>query len=393
MLLCSGRPRDDVLASVRTAQEPRRGSDTIVLEDAIKSIRSEVTGVTIAACASRSRRDVDPRRPRTAPMIAATAVVLACGGLAVAMLAQARGSDVATSDPAVVPADDTTSRSQANSSIAPPASTGATRVAGSEVTTVPRGRLLANGAREFELGGTLVVTRTQGDQLPAVAESIQLTTAVIMVGSGPPVACTGMVEESIPPSCNGFSLTGLDEALLDRSDSNTTWSNLALALEPSASDAAVVAAATRTSASPWTYRAPHPPECPVTENGVGDGALGDHAAAHPNSVANIYLSDLRVWVIEVLADADSHRQQLADRGVVAPCVVEVSADVRSRHDEVASALASAMSSSNYGAIRHGEGGRVDVEVIVADVQTVRAIQAAVEDPATIRVVGLAEIGS
>jgi hypothetical protein len=133
-----------------------------------------------------------------------------------------------------------------------------------------------------------------------------------------------------------------------------------------------------------------PAECRDVETAAGVGVINEYASSLGAANGDVYLASDGTLVLQVVGDPAPHRAALAQFG--GACVIEVlrsAAEQRRIMDALAPFLADLPELAGNYAISTGAGGRVVVQVPVADRATARAIAGLVDDPTAIRIVGRA----
>ena len=306
------------------------------------------------------------RRSWTTLAVSIALVAAACGG---------GGEEPFGSQPSDPPGETTTS-------VAPPT----TR---SPVDPSDVGEL-----RRFEVDGAEVWTRSALEDLPESASAVSVSVTVIDSGDGPE-ACFGGVAESLPPQCGGPIVDGLDMDGWSQSAQGVSWGdrNLVVAWPPVDGHLELL------SDAPFDPpvsddRLPQeiPAECADIGTFVDVETLAQWADANSDRAGVVSVVDGgRIGVLRAKGDLESVRQELTD-GDAQPCLIQVeySTDELRTQQEVLGQLFDAdvyLSSTGSGNMFN----QVTVDVVVADITTVRAILELVDDPGIVRISGLATI--
>jgi hypothetical protein len=131
-----------------------------------------------------------------------------------------------------------------------------------------------------------------------------------------------------------------------------------------------------------------PADCEDIETAAGAGPINEYARSLGGHNGGLYVANDGALVLQVVGDPAPHREAMAEFG--GACVVEVSrseAEQRSIQDAIVPLLADVPELAGIYGAGTGAGGRVVVQVPVADRATARAIANLVDDPTAIRIVG------
>jgi heat shock protein HslJ len=258
----------------------------------------------------------------------------------------------------------------------------------STTTTAAVGDVTAMGV--YEVGGVEVVTPTRLAQLPEHAQRVQFTTTVIDSGDGPEL-CLGIVLDSLPPQCSGPVASGLEMEGWTEKANGVRWGDQTVVVSwpPVAGMVDVL-----DQSDPVNLDIEFPPgdlpaECQGIEKAAGAGPINDYASSLGDMNGGLYVANDGTLVLQVIGDPAPHRTALAASG--GACVVEVprsEAEQLRIQNSLAPLLADISAVSGSYALSTGPGGRVDVQVPVADAATARAVAGIVDDPTAIRLVGM-----
>ena len=261
--------------------------------------------------------------------------------------------------------------------------------AGTTTTTAPAGADAPVFA-VFDVDGVEVVTPTRLGELPDQAVHVEFTTTVIDSGEGPTL-CLGGVMESLPPQCSGPIAVGLDMDGWSQEANGVRWGEQTVTVTwPPLVD--LVEVISQSDPVRWDVEYPPgrlPEECHGIGAMAGAGPINELASSLGDQNGGIYLANDGTIVLQVVGDPTPHREALAELG--GACVIEVSrseAEQRAVQDMIIPRLADVPGVGMTYSVSSGPGGRVEIHVPVADVATARAVAALVEDPTTIRLVGM-----
>ncbi|MCJ7780219.1 MAG: hypothetical protein MUQ27_05290 [Acidimicrobiia bacterium] len=242
--------------------------------------------------------------------------------------------------------------------------------------------------RVFDIDGLEVVTITELGELPNRAEKVEFTATIIDSGSGP-MLCTGGVADSLPPQCDGPIADGLDLSGWTEEARGVRWGDRTVVVTwPPVDGHVQLLEDTEPQHAEFVYPPRElPAECAGIESFVGPGEINEYARRLGDRNGDVYLTNGGVIVLQVVGDPQAHRDALASDGREA-CVVAVSlsaAEQRSILDGIVPHLADLVGAFSAST---GPGGRVEINVPVADYQTAEAIANLVDDRTAIRVVGI-----
>ncbi|HEX5630169.1 MAG TPA: hypothetical protein VFY15_00780 [Acidimicrobiia bacterium] len=261
---------------------------------------------------------------------------------------------------------------------------------GSDSSTITAPSEGAPAVRVYEVAGVEVVTVTRLDELPERAVQVEFLTTVIDSGDGPEL-CIAFVLTSLPPQCSGPIAASLDMGGWSQELNGVRWGDRAMVVTWPPIDGVVTVVAD-SAFVPWDVEFPPdqlPAECRDVETRAGAGAINDYAGSLGASNGGLYVANDGTLVLQVVGDPTPHRAALAEFG--GACVVEVShseAEQRSIQDALTPLLADLPELAGNYIISTGAGGRVVVQVPVADRATALVIASLVDDPTAIRVVGI-----
>lgn len=242
--------------------------------------------------------------------------------------------------------------------------------------------------RTFDVDGIEVVVVTETAVLPDRAEVVEFTAMLIDSGSGPEL-CTGGVADSLPPQCEGPVVVGLDMSGWTEEVGGVRWGERTVIVRWPPVDGFVRLVS---DSEPQYGEYVYPPgalpdECAGIEAFVGPKEINDYARSIGERSGGVYLTNDGVIVLQVIDDPKPHRVALAAHGRRA-CVIRVERseiELRQIQDRLSLNLSGALQEG--WATGSGSGGRIDVNVPVADRNTVEAIAELVENPGSIRVIG------
>lgn len=242
----------------------------------------------------------------------------------------------------------------------------------------------------YEIDGIEVVTATRLDELPGRATQVEFLTTVIDSGDGPEL-CIGGVADSLPPQCSGPVAAGLDMEGWSEEMNHVRWGDRSVVVTWPPIDG-VVDVVSDSPIVAWDAAYPPdelPAECHDVETAAGAGAINEYARSLGARNGGLYIANDGTLVLQVVGDPTPHREAMAEFG--GACVVEVphsEAEQRRIQDALGPLLANLPNVAGTYAIGTGAGGRVVVQVPIADRETARAIANLVDDPTAIRIVGL-----
>lgn len=292
-------------------------------------------------------------------------------------LVGACGQGAAVSEPQLV-ADSTDEQATASTDLA---------------NEVEVGQPFDSQALVFYVDGAEVITETFNGSLPESAGSrLEMTTLVIATEPSQGVACRGgFAKESLPPQCvSSLPLSSLNAQDLPEEYKGQFYGSVTLDLVME--DGVGVVQQVRPPQDPWIYWEQTPTECegvPVSGS-EAFAVVGKYSEELGSQAGKAYQSADNVLVLEVLEDRDVHVQALAAAGVVDACVVVVDRSMQQVRELLDQLRASPVKRS-IARIETGAGGRVNVFVDFADQQTVRSFLNEVDDPTSIRIIGLSKI--
>ena len=241
----------------------------------------------------------------------------------------------------------------------------------------------------YEVEGVEVVTPTRLAELPERATQVEFLVTVIDSGDGPEL-CIGVVLLSLPPQCSGPVAAGLDMEGWSEELNGVRWGDRSVVVTWPPIDGTVDVVAD-SAITAWDVVFPAdelPAECRDAETAAGAGAINEYASSLGARNGGLYLASDGTLVLQVVGDPAPHRAAMAASG--GACIIEVTrseAEQRSIQDALAPLLADLPQLAGHYAISTGAGGRVVVQVPVADRATARAIASLADDPTAIRIVG------
>ncbi|MEA3501198.1 MAG: hypothetical protein U9R47_00360 [Actinomycetota bacterium] len=240
----------------------------------------------------------------------------------------------------------------------------------------------------FDIDGLEVVTMTELGELPNRVEKVEFVVTIIDSGSGPMI-CTGGVADSLPPQCAGPIVDGLDMSGWSDEAQGVSWGDRTVIVTWPPIDGHVrLIEDSEPHHSEFVYPPGElPSECAGIESFVSSFEVNEYARGLGARNGDLYLTNDNVIVLQVVGDPQEHRDALASGGRQA-CVIEVersAAEQRALLDSIVPRLSDLV--GPFGAST-GPGGRVEIQVAVADYQTVEAIANLVEDRTALRVVGM-----
>lgn len=247
--------------------------------------------------------------------------------------------------------------------------------------------LIKRTATVFDLDGLEVVVMTELEELPGRAERVEFTGTIIDSGAGPEL-CLGGVAESLPPQCSGPVIDGLDMSGWSEEAQGVRWGDRRVVVTWPPVDGHIQLLE---ESEPKYERLVYPPgvlpaECAGIRHFVGPGQINEYAQGLGASSGGVYLTNEGQIVLQVVGSPQEHRDALASDGREA-CVIEVSrsaTEQRAILEAIAPRLADLVGGLS---VSTGPGGRVEVNVAVADSHTAEAIAGLVDDRTAIRVVG------
>ena len=250
--------------------------------------------------------------------------------------------------------------------------------------------IVGRAVRVFDVGGVEVVAVTETDTLPDKATTIEVTGTLIDSGGGPTL-CVGAVATSLPPQCGGPIVDGLDLSGWSEEAQGVRWGERTVVVTwPPVDDHIQLISDTEPEHPEYVYPPGElPAECAGIGSFVGSQAINDYARTLGERSGGVYVTNDGVLVLQVTGDPQPHRDALSS-GSSEPCVIEVErseAEQRAIQDRLRPGEVTAIA-GGYGTST-GPGGRVEVGLAVADRETVEAIAALVDDPASVRVIGWA----
>lgn len=261
-------------------------------------------------------------------------------------------------------------------------------VDGSSTTASVAGE--APAIQVYEVDGVEVVALTRLEELPERATHVEFITTVIDSGDGPEL-CIGSVSDSLPPQCSGPVAAGLDMDGWSEELSGVRWGDRSVVVAWPPVDGAVEVLG-QSAAATWEVEYPPgelPAECQNVDTAAGAGLINEYARSLGDRNGGLYLANDGTLVLQVVDDPAPHREAMAEYG--GACVVEVTrseADQRSILDAVLPLLADVPELAGIYNANSGPGGRVVLQVPVADRTTARAIAELIDDPTAIRIVGI-----
>ena len=258
---------------------------------------------------------------------------------------------------------------------------------GSSTTALPRGE--APVIRVYQVDGVEVVAPTVLGELPEQATEVRFTTTVIDSGDGPELCILG-VADSLPPQCSGPVAAGLDMEGWSEEQNGVRWGDRSVVVTWPPINGAVDVIE---QSDVVTWEAEYPPgelpaECRDAETAAGAGPVNEYARTLGDRNGGVYLANDGTLVLQVVDDPAPHREALAEFG--GACVVQVprsETEQRSIQDAIVPLLADVPELASIYTVSTGAGGRVDIQVPVADQATAQAIANLVDDPTAIRIVG------
>jgi hypothetical protein len=259
-------------------------------------------------------------------------------------------------------------------------------------TTVPA--IDPDEYRSFDVDGALVMTRSALTELPERATVIEVASMLIDSVEGPEL-CLGAVIESLPPQCSGPVVDGLDFGDWSETASGVTWGQRTVTLAWPPDDRLELVS--ERAYDPVFFDEPRddsvPADCADIESFTPVEELAAFADANPDrtDVVSVRLYG-SVGVLRITGDRDEIAAELSD-GETEPCLIEVeysATQLRALYDDLSNALAT---SDTYivGAGSSSGHNRVTLEVVVADLHTIRQIVEIADDPGMLRITGTALI--
>ncbi|MEN8115103.1 MAG: hypothetical protein ABFS21_12045 [Actinomycetota bacterium] len=240
----------------------------------------------------------------------------------------------------------------------------------------------------FDVDGVEVVTATHVG-LPDRADTVAFTTTFIDSGSGPTM-CLGAVLSSLPPSCGGPIAEGLNLEGWTEEANGVRWGDRTVVVTWPPVDDTVQVLMDSEPVDDWsdafTYTpGERPAECADIEHFVDIGSIHDYERSLGDRSGDVFLTNDGVLVLQVVGDPQEHRDNLDDAGREA-CVIEVSRN-KAEQQRIIDLVVPHMGDLGMYSVSSGPGGRVEVNVPVADRETADAIAALVDDRTALRVVG------
>lgn len=242
----------------------------------------------------------------------------------------------------------------------------------------------------YEVDGIEVVSPTRLEELPERATKVEFITMVIDSGNGPEL-CIGGVEESLPPQCSGPVAAGLDMDGWSEEVSGVRWGDRSVVVTwPPVGG--VVEVVGHSEVVPWEPEYPPtalPEVCRGIAAAAGAKTINDYAHTLGDRNGGLYVANDGTLVLQVVGDPAPHREALAESG--GACVVEVprsEAEQLRIRAALSPLLADVPELAGFDQLHPGAGGRLVVQVPVADRATARAIAGLVDDPTSIRIVGM-----
>jgi len=265
----------------------------------------------------------------------------------------------------------------------------ATTKAPSPTTTLAPEEGLA--MRVYDVDGIEVVTPSMMADLPERAGRVEFHTTVIDEGNGA-VLCAGIVLDSLPPQCSGPVARGLDMDGWSEETSGVRWGERSVLVTWPPVDGVVEVLDQSEYAPPDLGYPPGglPAVCEGSELGAGAGPVNDYARSLGSSNGGLYVANDGTLVLQVVGDPEPHREALAELG--GACVIEVTrreSELLAIQQAINPLLADIPEVMGSYSSSTGPGGRVDLYLPVVDGAMARAIAALVDDPTTIRIIGMA----
>lgn len=245
----------------------------------------------------------------------------------------------------------------------------------------------------YDVDGVEVVTATHLEALPERAVNVEFTTTVVDSGDGPEL-CIGGSDASLPPQCAGPVVVGLDMTGWSEELNGVRWGvrTVVVTWPPVGGVVELIA-----QSEPVLWESDYPPgevpaECVAAEIAAGAGPINNYARTIGESSGGLYLANDGTVVLQVVGDPAPHREALAEFG--GACVISVSRSATEQlsiQDAIVPRLAEVPQLAGIYAASPGPGGRLEVQVPVADRETTQAIARLVDDPTAIRVVGIGAV--
>ncbi len=260
--------------------------------------------------------------------------------------------------------------------------------------TTDRADAVATGraVRVFDVDGVEVVVTTDTADLPERASMVEFSGTLIDSGSGPEI-CFGAALESQPPQCAGVVVDGLDMSAWADQAQDVYWGDRSVTVTwPPVNNHVQLLEDAPPERIDFRNPSQELPEvCRSIARFVSVEVVNDYARNLGERNGGLYLANSGELVLQVTDDPEQHRQALAT-GDSEACVVQ-STWSETELDQILHSLYPQV----YELIPYQVGtgsaelGRVAIEIAVADRDTVRKIAALVNNPETLRVIGLATL--
>ena len=252
----------------------------------------------------------------------------------------------------------------------------------------------AEGAVTFVIDGVEVVVETPLQELPERASKVVFSGGVIDEGDGPRL-CMGLEDDTFPPSCSRQPiLSGFEPGSWPEDVNGVRWGDwdttVSWPVQESGLEIIDISPNTR-----FRVEAPRvlPPECA----GFGSYLSLDEVKQYEASIGDVwgstyYVSPGDVTVIMVTDDPARHRAAL-DEGENRACVTQAERSFKVGL-ELLPVVSEQLRDAGVEVHRIGSGspgGLIEIQVPVADQETVREVISALEDPSLVRILSTAKI--
>ena len=303
--------------------------------------------------------------------------------LAVALAAAACTSADTTTTPAP-----TTSAPTSTTTTMP-----ATTQAPTTTTTEPAAKRVV---RTYDVDGIEVVVMTEVEELPQRAELIEYSTLLIDEGEGP-MMCLGPYMTSYPPQCFGPVIEGLDiSGWAEEANGIYFGPRTVVVTWPAVDDRIQLVSESEHEPLEPVFAVELPEHCADIDRFPSTKAIQDYSRSLGAQSGGLYVTDDGTLVLQVTDDPEPHREALSGDGREA-CVVQVSttaAELLRIQDDLFAQITGADYASSRSVVLGvtignpgGAGGRIEISVLAADLDTVEAIAALVEDRTVLRIIG------
>jgi len=291
-------------------------------------------------------------------------------------------------------ADTTTTLAPATSVPAPTTtSMPTTTQATTTTTTEPAAQ---REVRTYDVDGIEVVVMTEVEELPQRAEVIEYSTLLINEGEGP-MMCLGPYMTSYPPQCLGPVIEGLDiSGWAEEANGIYFGPRTVVVTWPAVDDRVQFVSESEHEPLEPVFAAELPEHCADIDRFPPKQVIQDYSRSLGKQSGGLLLTDDGTLVLQVIDDPEPHREALSDDGREA-CVVQVSrtaAELLRIQDDLFAQITGADYASSRGVVLGvttgnpgGAGGRIEIGVVAADLETIEAIAALVEDRTVLRIIG------